>query len=234
MDKIEKKLTKNTPRKTTKFKLWCGVHNQKGQETGKIKLPSEIFGLELNLDLMHQVAIAQMANSRNVIAHTKDKSEVSGGGAKPWRQKGTGRARHGSNRSPIWRGGGVTFGPTKERNFTKKINKQMKRKALFMALSSKVIDDQMVLLDRIDLPTVKTKQMLSIFNDLKIALGKDFDKSTLLVMPERDDALIRVVRNIPKIDTIGVKSLNIIDILSHKHLLMISDAVGAIKETYLK
>jgi len=125
------------------------VYNQQGEKVGQVDLPAELFGVPLNRDLVHQVVVTQMANSRQVLAHTKDRSEVRGGGAKPWRQKGTGRARHGSIRSPIWVGGGVAFGPTKERVFAKKINKKMKRQALFMVLSSKVKDKEIVLLDKI-------------------------------------------------------------------------------------
>jgi large subunit ribosomal protein L4 len=120
-------------------------------------LPKEIFDVEINPDLIHQVVVAQTANRRRVIAHTKGRGEVRGGGKKPWRQKGTGRARHGSIRSPLWKGGGVTFGPTKERTFKKEINKKMKRKALFMVLTAKAKNNLLLVLDKIILEQPKTK-----------------------------------------------------------------------------
>ncbi len=113
------------------------VYNQEGKEVGSTVLPKEIFGLEVSPDLVHQVVLSQTSNRRVAVAHTKDRSDVRGGGRKPWRQKGTGRARHGSRRSPIWKGGVVTFGPNKQRNFKKKINKEMRKKALLMGLSAK-------------------------------------------------------------------------------------------------
>ena len=124
------------------------IYNQKGEKTGKIDIPESIFSLEPNIDLIHQVYVAQQANSRIAIAHTKTRGEVRGGGKKPWKQKGTGRARHGSIRSPIWKGGGVTFGPRSDRNFSKAINKKQRQKALFMVLSSKVNDNSFALSKR--------------------------------------------------------------------------------------
>ena len=148
------------------------TYNQKGEVVGKTQLNEQIFGLKMNHDLVQQAVVAQMANKRQVLANTKDKGEVRGGGRKPWRQKGTGRARHGSIRSPLWKGGGVTFGPTSARNFTKKINQKMKTKALFIALSSKVNDNEMVLLDDLNVEPVKTKTASQILVELfgKIAL----------------------------------------------------------------
>ena len=210
------------------------VYNQKGEEVSNIDLPSSIFNVKLNPDLVHQVVVAQMANSRKVIAHTKDRSEKSGGGRKPWRQKGTGRARHGSTRSPIWRGGGVTFGPIKDRNFSKDINKKMKRKALFMGLSSKVNDKELVLLDKLEIPENKTKLMVEIFNNLKNKLNKDLDKSTLIVLSETNFNINRSINNIPKIKTIRADSLNILDILNYRYLIILEDAIKVIKETYIK
>ncbi len=210
------------------------VYNQKGEEVEKIELPANIFGLELNKDLVHQVVVAQMANARQVIAHTKDRSERRGGGRKPWRQKGTGRARHGSIRSPIWRGGGISFGPTKERVFTKKINKKMKQKALFMALSSKVRDDEMILLDKLEIKETKTKVMVGILNNLKNKFKKDLTKSLLIVLPKTDVDVIRVNNNIPKIKIIRADSLNVLDILNYKYFLMLQDSIDVIKKTYVK
>jgi len=210
------------------------LYNQKGEEIEKVELSADIFGLELNKDLVHQVVVTQMANARKVIAHTKDRSERRGGGRKPWRQKGTGRARHGSIRSPIWRGGGISFGPTKERVFTKKINKKMKQKALFMALSSKVKDKEMVLLDKLEIKEAKTKSMTSILNNLKDKLKKDLTKSVLIVLPKTDLKVIRANNNIAKTKTIRADSLNVLDILNYKYLLIVQDSIDVIKKTYIK
>ncbi|MFC1701008.1 50S ribosomal protein L4 [Patescibacteria group bacterium] len=209
------------------------LYNQKGQEIGKEELNSSIFGVEMNMDLVHQAVIAQMANSRKVIAHTKDKSEVSGGGRKPWRQKGTGRARHGSNRSPIWRGGGVTFGPTKDRNFSKKINKKMKRKALFIALSSKISDNEMVMIDKLELAEAKTKQMVGIMNDLQNALDKNLRKGTLVVLPAGDEMISRAGKNMLKVKIVRANSLNVVDVLSHKYMLMLKGSEKVIEKTFI-
>lgn len=210
------------------------IYNQEGKEIEKVELPAEVFGLEMNEDLIFQVINAQRANAREVIAHTKDRSEVSGGGRKPWRQKGTGRARHGSNRSPIWRGGGVTFGPTKEKVFTQKINKKMKQKALFIALSSKVQDKEIVLLDKLELVEVKTKKVAEILNKLGAKIKKDLTKSVLIVLPTANKEVVRAARNIPKIKSIKADSLNVYDILSHHYLLMLKGSIKVIQEFYTK
>src|SRR3989344_1515557 len=172
------------------------LYNQSGELMGNVELPDKIFGVAMNEDLVRQVLEAQSANSRRVIAHTKDRSEVRGGGKKPWKQKGTGRARHASIRSPIWKGGGVTFGPTKERNFKKKINKKMARKALFMALSSKVKDKQLFVLDNIILENPKTKEMAVILKNFSSLMGLPTGQvgnkpKTLLVLPSMEDKIKR-------------------------------------------
>ena len=210
------------------------VYNQKGEEVKKVDLPADIFELEVNNDLIHQVVVAQNANARKAIAHTKDRSEKRGGGRKPWRQKGTGRARHGSNRSPIWKGGGVTFGPTKERVFSKKVNKKTKQKALFMALSSKAKDKEIILLDKIELAKEKTKLMVGILNDLNKKLKKDLIKGVLIVLPKTDLIVTRASNNIAKTKTIRADSLNVLDILNYKYFLMLEESIKVIKETYKK
>lgn len=144
------------------------TYNQKAEAVGEMELTDQIFGVKVNEDLVHQAAVAQMGNERPVLAHTKDRSEVRGGGRKPWRQKGTGRARAGSSRSPIWKGGGVTFGPTKERNFKKQLNKKMKQQALCMVLSDKVGGDNLTVLDKLETSEFKTK----VFNGILTGLEK--------------------------------------------------------------
>ncbi len=150
------------------------VYNQDGAIVGSQELSDEVFGVKPKDALIHQVVTAMMANKRQVLAHTKGRSEVRGGGKKPWRQKGTGRARHGSIRSPLWVGGGITFGPTKERNFKQKINDKMRRKAILMGLSDRVSDGKMVLLDKIELDEFKTKKIAMIIEKLRqVFYGKE-------------------------------------------------------------
>lgn len=204
------------------------VYNIESKKVGTATLCSEIFDVKMNADLVHQVVVAQMANKRQVMAHVKDRSEIRGGGRKPWRQKGTGRARHGSIRSPIWRSGGVTFGPTKERVFKKKVNKKMKQKALFMVLTSKVKDDELILLDKLEMKKPKTKLMAQI---LEILLKKK-QKSVLVITPKKDENIIRANKNIPYSKILRADSLNILDLLSFKYLIMPKEAIKVIEETY--
>lgn len=217
------------------------IYNTEGKEIGTTLLPKGIFDVQLNHNLIHQVVLSQMANRRKVIAHTKDRSEVRGGGKKPWRQKGTGRARHGSIRSPLWRGGGVTFGPTKEKIFKKIIPKKMKRKALFMVLSGKVRNNLLILLDNLQIDNnskttekpkenLKTKLTKSLIEILKKLPCKN--ESTLIALPVYDKKIILAARNIPKIGTIQVKDLNALDLLSFKYLLLPKEGLKVIKETF--
>lgn len=204
------------------------IYNQKGEEAGKMDLPDEIFNVRMNSDLVHQVVMAQMANQRQVLAHTKTRGEVRGGGKKPWKQKGTGRARAGSIRSPLWKGGGVTFGPRNDRNFTKKINKKMKQKALLMALSSKVKDNEMIVLDKFELGKAKTKEIANLLDKLSLK------KSILISLPKRDDSIYRASRNIPEIKMTLANSLNAVELLKYKYLLMPKEAIEVIEKTYNK
>ncbi len=210
------------------------VYNQKGEEVGTTVLPKDIFGLAVNPDLVHQVVVSQMANRRRVIAHTKDRGEVRGGGRKPWRQKGTGRARHGSIRSPLWKGGGVTFGPTKEKVFKKKIPKKMRRLALFMALSEKVKNNLLILLDKLKIDQLKTKLLAQIIENWKLKIENFKGGSLLIVLPEYNKNLILASKNLPEVKTIQAKDLNCLDLLSFKYLLMPKEAIKAIKETFIK
>jgi len=203
------------------------TYNQNGEKVGSMDLPDAVFGVELNEALLHQAVVAQMANMRRVIAHTKDRSEVRGGGKKPWRQKGTGRARHGSRRSPIWVGGGVTFGPTTDKNFKKKINAKMKRKATLMALSGKAKDKELIVLDKLELAAPKTKEMAVVVD--KVVPGV---ATALLMLPERNETIQRAGRNLSDFKTINVLNINVLDLLNHKYLVMTQETVTALNKKY--
>ncbi len=209
--------------------MFVKTYDQTGKELTQTRLPAEVFGVKLNSDLVHQVVVAQMANRRHVIAHAKSRAEVSGGGRKPWRQKGTGRARHGSIRSPLWRHGGVTFGPTKERVFKKKINKKMRRLALLMVLSAKAKNDLLVVLDKIELEKAKTKVMAGILQKLPSQ-----GQSVLIALPTTDKKIILAARNLAKTQTVPAKDLNALDLLNFKYLVMPKESLKVIKETFAK
>lgn len=213
------------------------LYNQKGEGIGEIELPEGVFGVKINRDLIYQAAVTQIANRRFNVAHTKDRGEVRGGGKKPWRQKGTGRARHGSTRSPIWAGGGITFGPRNTQNFSKKINKKMKRAALFMGLSSKAKDGQMVVIDKLEVKEGKTKELVGTLKALEQKTspkhtGKKFDLNALVVMPKKEELAKRSAYNIKQVKTILADSLNIVDLLSYKYLIIPQESIDIIKKTY--
>lgn len=211
--------------KTLKIK----VYNQRGKIIKDKELNPQIFMVEPDQYILHRVATAQMANQRKPVASTKDRSEVRGGGAKPWRQKGTGRARHGSIRSPIWKGGGVTFGPTYERNFKKKINKKEKRKALFMSLSAKAKEKRLVLVDRLELKEFKTKNLVRVLKNLPCG-----DKSTLIVL-DRPNTKVKIAgANLPVVNVKLVNTLNIIDILKYEYLLLTEEALQTMEKLFIK
>lgn len=203
------------------------LYNQNGEEVGKIELPEQVFGVEIKPELIRQVYVAQMANMRKVIAHTKARGEVRGGGRKPWRQKGTGRARHGSIRSPIWKGGGVTFGPTKERNFKQKVNIKLKRKAILMAFSGKARDNELIVLDKLEITAPKTKEMGKVVD----AVVPNFE-SALLLLAEKSEIIERAARNINAFKTISVGNINIVDLLNCKFLVITHDAIEKLKAKY--
>jgi len=204
------------------------VYNQEGKEIGEVLLPKEIFDVDINTDLVHQVAVSQAANKRVVLADTKGRGEVRGGGRKPWRQKGTGRARHGSRRSPLWRGGGITFGPTSERVFEKKINRKMRKKALFMVLSAKSKGNLVVVLDSIKLEKPKTKLMAGILKKLPV---KD---SFLMVLPQTEKEFFKAARNIANLEVRKASDLNVLDLLSSKYFILPKEEIKSLKETFLK
>ncbi len=201
------------------------IYNQKGEKAGSLELPKAVFGLPWNDDLMHQVVVSAQANKRAPIAHTKGRGDVSGGGKKPWRQKGTGRARHGSIRSPIWVGGGVAHGPTKEKDYSKKINKKMNKKAIFTALSQKLRDNEILFLDKIVLGRTKTKDAAEILKS--VSKIKGFEKlaakrknKALLALPKKDAEAIRSFRNIPGMEIFETRNLNVLDLLTYKYLII--------------
>lgn len=205
------------------------VYNMNGEVVGEEKLDSALFEVSAKEGLIHQAVVAQMANRRQVLAHTKNRGEVSGGGIKPWRQKGTGRARVGSIRSPLWVGGGVVFGPTKDRNFKQKINKKMKRKALLMCLSDRAKDEKIVLLDKLELENFKTKKFLEILNKLP---GKE--KKTLLILADNDKKIIKSAANLENVKTIESVNLNVIDVLNHEYLMLPVATMRAVEESLKK
>ena len=204
------------------------TYNQEGEKAGMITLPDSIFGLKWNADLVYQVVTSQTTNSRVHVAHVKDRREVRGGGKKPWRQKGTGRARHGSIRSPIWKGGGVTHGPLTEKNFKKKVNKKMAKKALFTVLSAKARDGEIVVLDELRFPEAKTKYGAKLFMNLmrneklsRMSKGN----GALVALSERDDSVKRVLKNIPYVGLNLVKNLNAHDALQYKFMVFPKKAI---------
>jgi len=196
-------------------------------KTVKADLPKDIFEVPMNADLIHQVIVSQTGNRRKVIAHAKGRAEVSGGGIKPWKQKGTGRARSGSNTSSIWVGGGVSHGPTKDRNFKRILPKNIKRKALFIALSDKVREGLFVVAETLALKEAKTKEARSLLKNIGIA------GSCLVVLPKLDKNVILAMRNLPKISTIQAKDLNCLDVVSSKYLLTDKEGIEEIKKTFL-
>ena len=200
------------------------VYNMEGAEVGSIELNDEVFGVDVNTHVMHMAVVSQLANKRQGTQSAKTRSEVSGGGRKPWRQKGTGHARQGSTRSPQWTGGGVVFAP-KPRDYSVKMNKREKQIALFSALSSKVQDSKLILVDELALEEAKTAKFAEILKNLKA------DKA-LVVTKDKNDNVILSSRNIPGVETIMSSTINVYDILKHDSLVMTKDAALAIEEVY--
>jgi len=205
------------------------VYNQKGESIKRQKLSDQIFGCKSQKDIIHQVVVLSLANKRHPFAHTLKKGDVHGGGKKPWRQKGTGRARAGSIRSPLWRGGGITFGPDKERNYSKKINKKIKRKAIYMCLSDKVESKRLYVLDKIELSEIKTKKFVDILNKLI----PEKNKKILLALESNDKNIIKSARNIEKLRTMPVESLNVLDLLKADYLVTTIEGIKKIEKHYI-
>lgn len=202
------------------------IYNQEGKEKGKIKLPESVFGLSWNGDLVHQVVSGMLSNARGPVAHTKTRGEVSGGGKKPWKQKGTGRARHGSTRSPIWVGGGVAHGPRNDKNFDRKINKKMRVKALFTLLSKKNKEEQVVLVDDINIAKPSTKDAVLTLKSLSKAgfkaLSSKRKNAGLIVWPKLPSEVSKSFRNIGNVDVDSVLNLNPVNVLSNTYLIIVN------------
>lgn len=201
------------------------VLDMTGKEVGTVELSDSIFGIEPNVSVMHDVVVNHLANKRQGTQSALTRAEVSGGGKKPWRQKGTGHARQGSIRSPQWRHGGIVFAP-KPRDYSYVVNKKVKRLAMKSAFSSKVLDNGIIVLDSLEMPEYKTKSMVSVLNAIG-ANGK-----SLVVLPEIEDKIIKSSRNIPGVKTSQVNTLNVYDILNARKLVIVKSAISKIEEVY--
>ena len=208
------------------------LKNKKGENIGEVELNNELFGLEPNLDLIHQVITILRKNQRRPIAHTKDRGEVRGGGRKPWAQKGTGRARHGSIRSPLWKGGGVTFGPRKEKKLTRELPKKIKRKALFMILSEKARQNLILLLDKIEVS--KTKEAKELLKNLGLQMTKDqkLKESVLVILSDKEKEARKFFENLAKVKVIEAKNINALILVSYKYLLLTKETLDFIKKHF--
>ena len=209
------------------------VFSKDGKETGKVTLPEAVFGVAWNPDLVHEVVVGMQANAREGNAHTKDRSEVRGGGKKPWRQKGTGRARHGSRRSPIWTGGGVTFGPRNEKDHSVKINKKVKAKALASVLTKKLADAEVIFVDSLKLDAPKTKDAKAVFTAIATGSGNEAmarkrKNAAVVVLAERNLATEKSFRNFGNIEVIQAKDVNPVDLLTYKYVV-VADAPAAVE-----
>jgi large subunit ribosomal protein L4 len=204
------------------------VYNIKGEELKEIDLNPKFFEIKLVPAVIQQVVVAAQANQRHILAHTMDRSDVAGGGKKPWKQKGTGRARHGSIRSPLWVGGGITFGPRNTRNFTQKINKQVRRKALFMALSDRAVATQITVVDDFAVKTFQTKQIVALLKNFKLT------KSTLLVDDKLSKEFVKSAGNLSRVEVIAARNLNVETVLKHVNLLFSEAALAALDQVFTK
>ena len=200
------------------------VYNMEGNEVGTIELSDAVFGVDVNEPLVHMAVVAQLANKRQGTQKAKTRSEVSGGGRKPWRQKGTGHARQGSTRAPQWTGGGVVFAPV-PRDYTIRLNKKEKRLALKSVLTSKLQENKLIVVDELKFDEIKTKNFVNVMNNL------DAEKA-LVVLNENDTNVVMSARNIPTVKTALTNTINVYDILKYNKLILTKDAVATIEEVY--
>ena len=200
------------------------VYNMEGNEVGKMELNDAVFGVEINEHLVHMAVVAQLANKRQGTQKAKTRSEVSGGGRKPWRQKGTGHARQGSTRAPQWTGGGIVFAPT-PRDYTITLNKKEKRAALKSALTSRVQENKFIVVDELKLDEIKTKKFQNVLNNLKVS-------KALVVVGDDSDNVVKSAKNIPTVKTAYVNTINVYDILKYNTVVATKTAVAKIEEVY--
>ena len=200
------------------------VYNMEGKEVDKIELNDSIFGVEINEHLFHMAVLQQLANKRQGTQKAKTRSEVRGGGRKPWRQKGTGHARQGSTRSPQWTGGGVVFAPT-PRDYSFKLNKKEKRAALKSALTSRVVENKFVVVDELKLDEIKTKKFVEVLKNLNV-------EKALVVLNDMDEKVIASAANIPTVKTTQTNELNVFDVLKYDTVVVTKAAVATIEEVY--
>ena len=200
------------------------AYNMEGKEVGTMELNDAVFGVEVNDHLVHLAVVRQLANNRQGTQKAKTRSEVSGGGRKPWRQKGTGHARQGSTRAPQWTGGGVVFAPT-PRSYEIKLNKKERRLALKSALTSRVQENKLIVLDELKLDAPKTKDMQKVLDALKV-------NKALVVLKDKDENVVLSTRNIPNVVTALTNTINVYDVLKYNTLILTKDSVAAIEEVY--
>ena len=200
------------------------VYNIEGKEVGTMELNDAVFGVEIKENLVHQAVVQQLANNRQGTQKAKTRSEVSGGGRKPWRQKGTGHARQGSTRAPQWTGGGVVFAPV-PREYTFKMNKKEKRAALKSVLTSKVVESNLIVLDELKFDSIKTKNMVNVMKNLQA------DKA-LVVLNDNDTNVVMSAKNMPEVKTASVSTINVYDVLKYNKLILTKEAVATIEEVY--
>jgi len=204
----------------------AAIHNQIGEKIGQQKLSAAVFGAKIVPHLIHEAVVSMRSNARRSTAHTKTRGEIRGGGKKPWKQKGTGRARHGSTRSPIWRGGGITFGPRNDRNYFKKMNAQARKTALLGVLSDKADSGNIIVLDDFKNDKPKTKEMFKMLTALKIKFP------ALLVIPKTDKAIKKIGQNIKDVMINTADNLHLFDILKAKNIVIIKKAIEEIESKY--
>ena len=200
------------------------VYNMEGKEVGTIELSDAVFGVQVNEHLVHMAVVQQLANNRQGTQKAKTRSEVSGGGRKPWRQKGTGHARQGSTRAPQWTGGGIVFAPT-PRDYSFKLNKKEKRAALKSALTSRVQNNKLIVVDELKFDEIKTKKFQAVLDNLKVS-------KALVVLADNDEKVVMSARNIPAVKTALTSTINVYDILKGDTVILTKDAVAKIEEVY--